>query len=242
MLYNILPLFIFRAICAIHLRLEGAVLKVSSFVETAGFEHAALFDGCTYYWDVIAKLHDYLNSVLRPGITGFVHPMTHIEGAVFIDDGSVVEIGSHIVGPVWIGRNCRIRAGSYIQGNVIMGDDVDFGHNCDAYKCVLMNNTKIFPMCFLGASIIGTNTSMQAGCIINALTIARDEIIVKVSGQAYNTGLMNLGAIIGHDCKLGGHVTTAPGTMLGIHSIIHDNSFLSGFYGQKTVIKTEHDR
>jgi UDP-N-acetylglucosamine diphosphorylase / glucose-1-phosphate thymidylyltransferase / UDP-N-acetylgalactosamine diphosphorylase / glucosamine-1-phosphate N-acetyltransferase / galactosamine-1-phosphate N-acetyltransferase len=218
------------------------VLKVSNFVETTGFEHAALFDGCTYYWDVIAKLDSFINTVLHPGIIGVVHPMTHIEGAVFIDDGSVVEIGSHIVGPVWIGRNCRIRAGSYIQSNVIMGDNVDFGHNCNAYRCVIMDNAKVFPMCFLGASIIGNNTSMQAGCILNGLTISRDEIVVRVSGHEYNTGLKNLGAIIGHDCRLGGHVTTAPGTMLGTYSTIHDNVFLSGFYGHKTILKAEHDR
>ena len=105
-----------------------------------------------------------------------------------------------------------------------------------------MDNATIFPMCFLGASIIGNNTIMQAGCILNGLTITRDEIVVKVSGQDYNTGLKNLGAIIGHNCRLGGHVTTTPGTMLGPYSTIHDGAFLSGFYGQKTVIKVEYDR
>jgi len=218
------------------------VLKLSGFIDIEGFEHQALFDSCDYYWEAIARLPQYLNSALNPCIIGRVHPMTDISGAVFIDEGSIVEIGTKIVGPVYIGKNCRIRAGSYLHGNVIMGDDVDFGHTCNAYSSVILGKTTIFPMCFIGSSLIGSNTYLQAGCMLNGLTLSHDEIAVRVSGEIFSTGMRNLGALIGHDSRLGGGVTTVPGTMVGPRSVIQDNAFLSGFYGPKTVIRTEWHR
>jgi NDP-sugar pyrophosphorylase family protein len=221
---------------------EVGVLKLAGFIDVEGFEHKALFDDCDYYWEVIARLPQYLSSAIYPCIMGHVHPMTDISGAVFIDEGSIIEIGTKIVGPVHIGKNCRIRAGSYLHGNVIMGDDVDFGHTCNAYSSVILNKTTIFPMCFIGASVIGGNTYLQAGCVLSGLTLSRDEIVVRVSGEIFNTAMRNLGAIVGHDTQLGGRVTTTPGTMIGPRSVIQDNAFLSGFYGPKTVIRTERQR
>ncbi len=218
------------------------MFEISNFIEFEEFEHKELFDDCEYFWDVINKLPEYLDEHVSPGIEGDIHPQTDIQGAVYIGEGTTVEIGVHIRGPAWIGRGCRIRAGAYIDGNIIIGDGSDFGHCCNAYKCVLMDYTTIFPMSFLGASIIGSECHLSAGCTLNALNLDREEIVVRIPTKEFATGLYTLGAMVGHHCRFGGGVISSPGTLVGPFSTIRANARLQGYYPARSKIIPERHR
>ena len=218
------------------------MFELDYFLDDSGFSHGDLFNDCAYFWDVVAKLPLYLPSVLKPEIRGTLHPQTEVTGDVFIGEGTVVEIGARICGPAWIGKNCRIRAGAYLDGNIIMADEVDFGHCSNAYKCVIMTKSLVFPMSFLGASVIGNDCLISAGCTFNGLNLTREEIVVHTPQQDYMTKLRNLGAVVGHHTRIGGSVATSPGTLIGPFSMIHANAHLEGFYAAKSVVRGERNR
>lgn len=218
------------------------MLSISSFIELAGFEHAKLFDGCQYYWEAVKLLPEYLENIVKRDIRGDVHPNCDIEGAVFIGEGTTVEIGARITGPAYIGKKCRIRANAYLDRNIIFGKGIDFGHCSNAYNSVLMDGTVVFPMNILGASIIGTGCVFSSGCMLHSLNLGREEIVIRVPPNEHQTGLHNLGAIVGHHSKLGGGVTSAPGTLIGPHSNMYTHAFLRGYYPPKSVVRTEQNR
>ena len=102
------------------------MLRPEDYFDLRDFEHASIFDGLEYVWDVLPNIEEYINEHLKPAILGKVMPAAYVdESKVFIGEGTVVESGACVLGPAIIGRNCEIRSGAYIRENCLVGDDGD---------------------------------------------------------------------------------------------------------------------
>src|SRR5215831_16625927 len=95
-------------------------------------EHAAIFEGCNYAWEALAKIEGYVAAKCRPGLHNRCDGVAFIGEKVSIGEGTIVEDGAMIQGPAIIGRNCQIRHNAYIRANVIIGDG-----------CVIGNSTEV---------------------------------------------------------------------------------------------------
>ena len=87
----------------------------SDLFDLSQTEHAALFEGVEFPWDVLKRLKAYLAKNLRPAQYHRTEGSAYVGVDVFIGEGTVVEHGAMIVGPAIIGRNCRIRRASGVS-------------------------------------------------------------------------------------------------------------------------------
>ena len=65
-------------------------------------EHARIFEGCEYAWEVLSKIQAYLKANLRPGLCNRCEGVAYVGEQVFIGEGTVVEDGALIKGPAII--------------------------------------------------------------------------------------------------------------------------------------------
>lgn len=214
------------------------MLSAADFFDLSGFEHQALFEGTEYVWDALKSLEAYMADVLKPGIHGTVTEGAWVDDDVFIGRGTVVEPGAMIKGPTVIGENCEIRQACYIRGNVIVGNEAVVGHCSELKGVVMLNKAKAPHLNYVGDSILGYDTNLGAGSICSNLKVTWEDVVVKVNGREYETGLLKLGAIVGDNAETGCNTVLNPGTLLGKRSLTYPCSSLRGYYPPDSIIKT----
>ncbi|MFN3699508.1 MAG: glucose-1-phosphate thymidylyltransferase [Dictyoglomus sp.] len=213
------------------------MFEPEEFFELSGLE-VNLFEGITYVWEALLKLESFLKEYAKPEIRGMIKGGVFIEGAVFIDEGTVVEPFVYIKGPVYIGKNCEIRQGAYIRGNVFIGDNCVVGHTTEVKNSILLSGAKAPHFNYVGDSILGHNVNLGAGTKISNLKIGlTGSVKVKANGEIYDTGLRKLGAIIGDDSETGCNSVLNPGTILGKKVLVYPNVSIRGYVPSNSIVK-----
>lgn len=213
------------------------MFEPEEFFELSGLE-VNLFEGITYVWEALLKLESFLKEYAKPEIRGMIKGGVFIEGAVFIDEGTVVEPFVYIKGPVYIGKNCEIRQGAYIRGNVFIGDNCVVGHTTEVKNSILLSGAKAPHFNYVGDSILGHNVNLGAGTKISNLKIGlTGSVKVKANGEIYDTGLRKLGAIIGDDSETGCNSVLNPGTILGKKVLVYPNASVRGYVPSNSIVK-----
>jgi len=212
-------------------------LKPEHYFDLSKFAHRELFDGVKFVWEVIPKIGDYLRNIVKPEIRGTVMEGAFVDGQVFIGEGTVVEPGAVIFGPAHIGNNCVVRSGAYVRGDVLVGDGAVLGHASEFKNCVLMDGAQCPHFNYIGDSVLGFKSHLAAGVIVSNLKITRDEIVVKLDGVEYPTGLRKFGAIVGDEAEIGCNAVLNPGTLIGKGVLAYPLTCLRGYYPPNSVVK-----
>jgi bifunctional UDP-N-acetylglucosamine pyrophosphorylase/glucosamine-1-phosphate N-acetyltransferase len=122
---------------------------------------------------------------IRPGVV--------IEDPVAIDDGAI------------IGPNCYIRAYSSIGKNCKVGQAVEIKNS------IIMDDTYVSHLSYVGDSIIGRNVNVGAGTMFANLRLDDKPVKVEINDMRTDSGKRKLGAIVGDNVKFGVNVTVMPG-------------------------------
>lgn len=132
------------------------------------------------------------NVVIKPGV--------HIEGNVVVGDGSVIGPNCYIRGCTSIGRNCHIGNGVEIKNSIIM------------------DNSNVPHLSYVGDSVIGENCNLGAGTITANLRHDNCEVKVMTKGKIADSGKRKLGMFMGDFTKTGVGSVVYPGMVLGPYS------------------------
>ena len=171
-------------------------------------------------WDLL-ELNEYLlKTKLKHEIRGTVEEGATIIPPVEIGEGTVVRSGAYIVGPVKIGRNSRIGPNCFIRPYTSIGDNCHIGNAVEVKNSIIMDNSNAPHLNYVGDSIIGENTNLGAGTITANLRHDRGNVKVEIKGKLEDSGRHKLGAIIGHNVKVGINVSIYPGRKIGSNSFI----------------------
>lgn len=152
----------------------------------------------------------------QPIIRGKVAPGAYLEGAVFIDEGAVVEPTAYIKGPCHIGKNSEVRHGAYIRGNVYVGQNCIIGHTTEVKGSVFCDGSKAGHFAYVGDSFLAEACNLGAGTKLANLKLSNREVafIHPTKKKKISSGLRKLGGIIGRDCQTGCNSVISPGTIL----------------------------
>ena len=170
-------------------------------------------------WELI-EVNEELIGKLKTEIKGTVEAGAVIHGEVFLDEGSVIKAGVYIEGNVYIGKNCDIGPNSYIRGNTYFGDNVHVGNAVEIKNSIIMENTNVSHLSYVGDSVIGSNCNIAAGTNIANLRFDNATIKTKIKNQKIDSGRRKLGAIIGDSVKTGINSSFSPGVKVGHNSTI----------------------
>ncbi|MFW9906074.1 MAG: bifunctional sugar-1-phosphate nucleotidylyltransferase/acetyltransferase [Candidatus Thorarchaeota archaeon] len=134
------------------------------------------------------------NVTLRPG--------TFIQGPIIIEENVVV------------GPNCFLRPGTYLGKNVRIGNAVEIKNS------LILDNTTIGHLSYVGDSVIGKKCNFGAGTKVANLRLDKKDIYVTIKGDRISSGRRKLGVFMGDNVNTGINVSLMPGTIIGENSHI----------------------
>jgi bifunctional UDP-N-acetylglucosamine pyrophosphorylase/glucosamine-1-phosphate N-acetyltransferase len=170
--------------------------------------------GISYPWDML-EANEWILQSLKPVTYGTIEKGVHISGSVVLEGGSVVKAGSYLEGPVHVGKRCQVGPNAYLRPYSSLGDDVKVGAGCEIKNSIVMKNTRIPHLSYVGDSILGESCSLGAGTITANLRFDEAEIKSKLRGSWVDSGRKKLGAVLGDGAKTGINVSTFPGVKIG---------------------------
>ncbi len=215
--------------------------STAELFDLAQTEHAALFEGTQYPWEILKKLGDYLRLHVRPvqlhRAVGHIHLGPHVQ----IGEGTVIEEGAMILGPAIIGRNCQIRHGAYIRENVILGDGCTVGNSCEVKNSLLFNGAQVPHFNYVGDCILGHKAHLGAGAALSNLKLDSSNVWVEgEAGVPIDTGLRKFGAILGDHTDIGCNAVLNPGSVIGRNSVVYPTLSWRGFLPANMIAKHKH--
>ena len=213
------------------------MFEASELFDLTQTRHAALFDGCNYAWEALAKIAPYLDAIRPHELHNRCEGTAYIGENVSIGQGTVLEDGVMIVGPAVIGRNCQIRHNAYIRQNVIIGDECVVGNATEVKNSVLFNKAQAPHFNYIGDSILGYKAHLGAGVKISNFKIFPGNITVEIAGQPFDTGLRKFGALVGDHCEVACNAVLSPGSILGRSSVVYPNVTWRGFLAERMIVK-----
>jgi UDP-N-acetylglucosamine diphosphorylase/glucosamine-1-phosphate N-acetyltransferase len=164
-------------------------------------------------WDLLEANKLLLGQSIRR-IEGTVEDGVAVKGDVVIREGTIVKSGAYIEGPVFIDGDSVIGPNCYIRAYTSLGKRVKIGNAVEIKNSIIMDDTNVGHLSYVGDSIIGQRSNFGAGTITANLRHDNNSIFVTVRGERTNSGRRKLGAIIGDDVKTGIGTSISPGVVL----------------------------
>jgi NDP-sugar pyrophosphorylase family protein len=202
-------------------------------------EHAAVFSGCEFAWDVLKRLKDYIETRVHPTPHSYERARLFIGDRVVIGEGTVIEDGAMIKGPAIIGRNCEIRHNAYIREHVIVGDHCVVGNSCELKHSFLFNHAVVPHFSYVGDSILGHKAHLGAGVKISNIKLMPGNVTVERDGKPLDTGLRKFGALLGDNTEIGCNSVLNPGSIIGRGSVIYPNTNWRGILAANMIVKNQ---
>ena len=172
-----------------------------------------------YPWDIISLNSAILRNI-GTGMGGTVEDGVTLKGSVNIGAGTVIRAGSCVYGPVIIGSGCEIGPHACIMPSTSIGDNVAVASFTQIKNSVIGDDVTLGPGCFISDSAI------DKGCVIKGrFTALGGPGEVGVNGEC---PAINVGVIMGEDCKVESNVTARPGAIVGNYCQVQISRLLSG--------------
>jgi UDP-N-acetylglucosamine diphosphorylase/glucosamine-1-phosphate N-acetyltransferase len=177
----------------------------------------------SYPWDLLDANESMLVGLKTQNL-GEVEANVVLKGAVAIGKNTVVKSGAYIEGPVIIGEDCRIGPNCYIRPSTNIGNGCHIGAAVEVKNSIIMNDTDVPHLNYVGDSVIGEGCNLGAGTKIANLRL--DKKNISVAG--IDTRRRKLGAIIGDRVETGINASINVGTTIGNNTFIGPGVTVSG--------------
>lgn len=166
-------------------------------------------------WNLLAA-QERLMKNLESAVVGHTDASVVLEGAVVVEKGAHVRHGTVIEGPCIIQRGATVGPNSYLRGSTVVGPDCHVGASVEIKNSILMEETKIPHLSYVGDSVLGARVNLGAGTNVANLKHTDHSVRVQVEGGEWvDTGRRKFGVVVGDDVKTGINSTLNVGAVLG---------------------------
>ena len=176
-------------------------------------------------WDLLEANQRILER-MPSNIRGKVEDGAHVIGTLTLKEGARVRSGAYIEGPAYIDTGSDIGPNCYIRPSTSIGKNVRIGNACEVKNSLIMDETHLGHLSYVGDSIIGQNCNLGAGTITANLRFDKGTVKVKIKEQLTDSGLTKLGVIMGDNVQTGIGSRVMPGVKIGPDSWIGPNAVL----------------
>jgi len=170
-------------------------------------------------WDLLEANELALRNI-KPSIQGRIEEGARLTGPVAVDKEAVVRSGAYVEGPALISNGAEIGPNCHIRPFSSIGRNVRIGSGCEIKNSIVMNDTKIPHLSYVGDSVIGERCNLGAGTIIANLRFNGKPVKMTISGKLIDSGKRKLGAVLGDEVQTGINASIMPGVKIGSHSLI----------------------
>lgn len=182
--------------------------------------YSGLWNTIKFSWHVLGMQQFFLNQLTETFIdpSAQIDPSAKIKGNVYIGKNVKVFEGAVISGPCYIGDDCIIGNSAMVRQSTL-GKKCVVGFMTEVARSYLSENVWLHTN-YIGDSIIGNNVSFGSGAITTNLRLDKKTVMSNVKGNAIDTGLEKLGAIVGDSAQIGSQSAIMPGRKIGAGAIV----------------------
>ena len=175
-----------------------------------------------YPWEILTANKMIMDSWQESSIakTATLEANVTLQGIVHIKAGAIIKSGAVLEGPCCIGERSYIGNNSLIRSYTSVGKNCSVGSGVELKNCVVMDNSQIGRLSFVGDSVLGENVDMGAGCMTVNRTVDWKPISVKNGKRPMGTGMTKLGAFLGDGVVVGAGNTLEPGMVVAPGKIL----------------------
>lgn len=195
-----------------------------------------IFDGVTYPWEVLPKIHDF---ILELGKTLSEEEYDHPSEEVWIAKSATVAPTAYIHGPAIIGKEAEVRHCAFIRGNAIVGEGAVVGNSTELKNVILFNKVQVPHYNYVGDSVLGYRSHMGAGSITSNVKSDKKLVVVHTTEEEIETGMKKFGAMLGDFVEVGCGSILNPGAVIGAHTNIYPLSSVRGFVPAESIYKKQ---
>ena len=195
---------------------------------------ADLFEGLTYPWEALPKIHDFIIALGRS------LPAERYEERgenIWVAKSAKVAPTACLNGPLIVDEEAEIRHCAFIRGNAIVGKGAVVGNSTELKNVVLFNRVQVPHYNYVGDSILGYKSHMGAGSITSNVKSDKSLVTVKGKGIHIETGLKKMGAMLGDHVEVGCNSVLNPGTVVGRNTNIYPTSMVRGVVPADSIYK-----
>ncbi len=218
----ILPESIFKLLESTKGSMEKALEKL---VDSEGLMASMWEDewlDIVYPWEILTANKILMDSWENSSIakSAVLESNVTIQGTVRIEDDVVVKAGAILEGPCSIGRGSYIGNNALIRRYTSLGQECSVGYGVELKNCVVLDNSHIGRLSFIGDSVLGEQVDVGAGVMTVNRAIDWESIKVKSGKKSIDTGSPKLGAFVGDNVVIGAGNTIQPGTVIAPGKIL----------------------
>ncbi len=169
-----------------------------------------------YPWEILKANRIILDSWNESSIakSAIMESNVTMQGVVNIEEGVVIKAGAVLEGPCSIGKGSYVGNNSLVRSYTSLGNNCSIGYGVELKNCVVLDNSGIGRLSFVGDSVIGENVDIGAGCMTVNRNLGWEKVQIKNGKTILPSGLKKLGAFIGDNVILGAGNTIQPGTVI----------------------------
>ena len=218
-------------------------IRITDLYDLSETIAAELFEGVTYPWEVLPKIHDFILELGRK----LPKDIYEEKGEnIWIAQNASVAPTACLNGPLIVDEEAEIRHCAFVRGNAIVGKGAVVGNSTELKNVVLFNKVQVPHYNYVGDSVLGYKSHMGAGSITS--NVKSDKTLVTVKGKdvCIETGLKKMGAMLGDFVEVGCNSVLNPGTVIGRHTNVYPTSMVRGvipadsIYKARTEIAEKH--
>jgi bifunctional UDP-N-acetylglucosamine pyrophosphorylase/glucosamine-1-phosphate N-acetyltransferase len=173
-------------------------------------------------WDLLEANNWALNR-MDSQVLGTIEQGAHLIGPVSVAESARIRSGAYIEGPCFIDEQCDVGPNCFIRTGTSLGKKVRVGNACEIKNSIIMDDTHVGHLSYVGDSILGEHCNLGAGTVMANYRFDTGTIKMMVKDQLIDTGRRKLGAILGDNVKTGIKSLFMPGVKVGVNSWVGPN-------------------
>ncbi|OLS19540.1 MAG: Bifunctional protein GlmU [Candidatus Heimdallarchaeota archaeon LC_3] len=194
------------------------------------------------------------NELLMPKMSsltaGEVEQGVTINGNLVVESGARILSGVYINGPVYISKGAVIGPNCFLRGNTYIGEHVKIGQSVEIKNSIILKDTHIGHLSYIGDSIIGPKNNFGAGSKTANLAFHNKTIKMSILNKQIDSKRRKLGIITGMNVKTGINSSLMPGiklydkSIVGAHVLVQNDlpeQIIFAFDKKNELIKKKHN-
>jgi len=177
-------------------------------------------------WELLDVNEHYLEG-MESEIHGEIEEGVTIHGPVFVGERTIIRSGSYLMGPIYIGKDCDIGPNTFLRKCTCIGNGVKIGNAVEIKNSIIMDDTNINHLSYVGDSIIGANCNIAGGTNIANLRFDDGNVKLTIKRDRIDSGRRKLGVIFADGVKTGINSSFNPGVKVGLNSKVGAGAIIS---------------
>jgi bifunctional UDP-N-acetylglucosamine pyrophosphorylase/glucosamine-1-phosphate N-acetyltransferase len=164
-------------------------------------------------WELL-EANEWKLAEQRRRIDGEVHGDADLRGDVVVEEGAVIEPGVVVEGPVLVREGATVGPNAYVRGATVLGPDSHVGHGVEVKNSVVMADSNVPHVSYMGDSVLGTDVNLGAGTQVANLRHDGEPVKITVKGERVSTGRRKFGVVAGDGARTAINTSLNAGVVL----------------------------